>query len=193
MKTPYTDLLANAFNSVQAWRTTCFVLLGVLLFGSVEFVRLASQQTVILVPQGLAQVKNPITLNLGEPFSPDYITRVAEGDAHFLLDWTPDNVEQQYELFAGRLVPAQFAAKHPELIGEANRHREEGESQSFYVIRRSVQGGKVTLSGTLVRSQGGREIFRGPATYIFDYVNAGNSLLQVASVSQPSNDKTAQK
>jgi len=191
IKTPYTDVLANAFKSVQAWRTLSFVLIGILLFGSVEFVRLANERTVLLIPQGMSQVKQPVTLNLGEPFSPDYLTNVAKGDAHFLLDWTPENIETQYALFVGRLTPELYKLKNEELLAESKRNREEGLTQSFYVIRNAVQGPVVTLSGTLVRSSGGREVYRGPATYIFNYTSVGNGMLQLSGVSQPGGEKQA--
>ena len=192
LKTPFTNVFANAFSSVQAWRTTTFVLAGVLMFGSVQFVHLANQQNVLLVPQGLALGNKAVMVNLGEPFSPDYVGKVAEADAHYLLDWIPENVEQQYAVFASRLTPDAYKTKQPALMAEARDNKTNGYSQSFYRTRTAVKGGDVTLSGVLVRNVAGKEVFRGPATYIFHYAGAGNGLLQVDGVSQPS-DKPADK
>jgi hypothetical protein len=182
---------------VQAWRTTTFVLCGVLMFGAVQFVRLANSQNVLLVPQGLALGSKAVMVNLGEPFSPDYVAKVAEMDAHFLLDWSPENVEEQYGVFASRLSPDAYAKKAPALLDEAKQNKADGISQSFYRTRESISGATVTLYGVLVRNAGGKEVFRGPATYLFDYTNAGNGLLNVAGVSQPADphatDKSAAK
>jgi hypothetical protein len=191
LKTPFTNVFSNAFASVQAWRTTTFVLSGLLAFGSVQFVRLANEQNVLLVPQGLALGSKAVMVNLGEPFSPDYVAKVAEMDAHFLLDWSPENVEQQYGVFASRLTPDMYAKKAPALLDEAKQNRADGVSQSFYRSRESISGHTVTLYGVLVRNQGGKEVFRGPATYLFDYSNAGNGLLNVAGVSQPADPHAA--
>lgn len=193
LKTPFTNVFSNAFASVQAWRTSTFVLAGVLMFGSVQFVRLANNQNVLLVPQGLALGSKAVMVNLGEPFSPDYVAKVAEMDAHFLLDWSPENVEEQYGVFASRLSPDIYAKKAPALLDEAKQNKADGVSQSFYRTRESISAHTVTLYGVLVRSAGGKEVFRGPATYLLEYTNAGNGLLNVAGVSQPADPHAADK
>ena len=183
--TTYTDIVLNAFKSVRAWRTVALVLLGAVLFESLFIGWLASQRTVILIPQHLPNLKAPVTLQLGEPFSPDYLTAVARGDAFALLNWTPENIEIQYGLFLGRLTPGLHDAQRESLLNEVKTHKDEGLTQSFYVTRSFVKGANVTVSGVLVRASGGKEIFRGPATYEFAYTNAGNSLLLIAGVTQP--------
>jgi hypothetical protein len=185
VRTPFTNAFANAFSSVQAWRTTSFVFAALFAFVTIQLVRLADHQNALLIPQGLALSQKPVMVNLGEPYSPDYISKVAEGDAHFLLDWTPDNVEEQYGVFASRLTPELYSKKSPALRAEAAQDKTEGLSQSFYRTRSQVKDNEVTLNGILVRNLAGKEIFRGPATYIFDYDSADNGLLQVSGVSQP--------
>lgn len=182
----YPDMVVNAFKSVQAWRSLALVLLGVFLFETGALIWLASQRTVILIPQGLANSKSAIELNLGEPYSPDYLTSVAKGDAYSLLNWTPDSIDGQYGAFIARLTPELQTAQRTTLLADAKRHREDELTQSFYVTRSFVKGTEVTLHGVLVRSAAGREVYRGNAAYTFDYVNAGNGLLQVKAVSQPS-------
>lgn len=181
----YPDMIVNAFKSVQAWRSLALVLLGVFLFETCALIWLASQRTVLLIPQGLANSKSQIELNLGEPYSPDYLTSVAKGDAYSLLNWTPDNIDSQYGAFIARLTPELQAAQRTSLLADVKRHREDELTQSFYVTRSFVKGSEVTLHGVLVRSAAGREVYRGNAVYAFDYVNAGNGLLQVKAVSQP--------
>ena len=188
--TSYTDVVLNAFKSIQAWRSVALILLGAVLIETAFIAWLANQRTVILIPQHLPNLKAPVTLQLGEPFSPDYLTAVARGDAFALLSWTPDNIEAQYGLFLGRLSPGLHSAQHTSLLNEAKLHKEEGLTQSFYVTRSFVKGAQVTISGVLVRSAGGKEIFRGPASYEFAYTNAGNSLLLISGVTQPNSSAT---
>lgn len=185
-KTSYPDVIVNAFKSVQAWKSLSLVLLGVFVFETFALGWLASNRTVILVPQHLPNSKGPINLSLGAPFTPDYLTEVAKGDAYALLSWTPENIDQQYGLFMARLAPALHDAQREVLLNEAKQHRDEGLSQSFYVTRSFVNGPSVSLYGVLVRTAGGREIFRGPSAYQFDYSNVGNGMLLVSGVSQPS-------
>lgn len=181
----YPDVVLNAFKSVQAWKSLSLVLIGVLIFETVALGWLAGQRSVILVPQSLPQNKEAIELNLGEPFSPDYLTAVAKGDAYSLLNWTPENIDTQYSLFLSRLTPGLNGVQKTSLTEEAKTHQDEGLTQSFYVTNSKVKGPKVTLSGILVRSAGGLEVFRGPVVYEFTYTNAGNGMLLVSSVSQP--------
>lgn len=182
----YPDMVVNAFKSVQAWRSLALVLLGVLIVESGALMWLASQRTVLLIPQGLANGKSQVELNLGEPYSPDYLTSVAKGDAYSLLNWTPDSIDSQYGAFIARLTPELQNAQRTSLLADVKRHREDELTQSFYVTRSFVKNTEVTLHGILVRSAGGREVYRGNAIYTFDYINAGNGLLQVKAVSQPS-------
>lgn len=184
-KSSYPDVILNAFKSVQAWKSLSLVLMGILIFETVALGWMSSQRTVILIPQSLSNAKAPVTLSLGEPFSPDYLTGVAKGDLYALLNWTPDSIDQQYGLFVARLAPALLDSQREVLLNEAKQHREEGLTQSFYVTRSFVKGASVALHGILVRSAGGREVFRGPAAYELTYLNAGNGLLLVAGVAQP--------
>ena len=185
IKSTYPDIVLNAFKSVQAWKTLSLVLLGSLIIESAALGWLSGQRTVNLIPQGLAEAKAPVALSLGEPFSPDYLTSVARGDLFALLNWTPDNIDTQYGQFLSRLTPGLHDAQREVLLAESKQHHDDDLTQSFYNTRTTVKGATVTLSGILVRSSGGREIFRGPAAYILDYVNAGNSFLWVDGVSQP--------
>lgn len=184
VKTPYSDVIINAFKSIQAWKSLAMVLMGILVFETFALGWLASQRTVLLIPQNLG-AKSAITLNLGEPFSPDYLTSVAQGDIYFLLNWTPDNIEKQYSKFLTRLTPELYTVQKESLMAEAEQHREEDLTQSYHVTRSFVRGATVELSGVLVRSVGGREVFRGPASYEINYVDGGSSMLLVAGVTQP--------
>jgi len=96
-------------------------------------------------------------------------------------------------VFASRLTPDMYGKKAPALLDEAKQNKADGISQSFYRTRESISGHTVTLYGVLVRSAGGKEVFRGPATYLFAYSNAGNGLLNVAGVSQPADPHAADK
>lgn len=165
------------------------VLIGVLIFETVALGWLAGQRSVILMPQSLPYNKAPIELNLGEPFSPDYLTAVAKGDAYALLNWTPESIETQYATFLARLTPGLNSQQKTSLIEESKLHKEEGLTQSFYVTKSAVKGPKVTLEGILVRSAGGREVYRNPVAYEFGYTNAGNGMLLVSGVGQPDGNR----
>lgn len=186
-KLSYPDAIANAFKSVQAWKSLSMVLLGVMIFETISLMWLAGQRTVILIPQHLSNAKGPVSLSLGEPFSPDYLTAVAKGDLYPLLNWTPENIDAQYGLFLGRLTPALHDVQRESMLIEAKQHREEALTQSFYITRTYVKDATVSVYGVLVRASGGREIYRGQAVYELTYTNAGNSLLLLASVTQPTN------
>lgn len=185
MKSSYPDVIVNAFKSVQAWKSLSMVLIGILIFETIALLWLASHQTALLIPQHLPHDKGSIKVDLGSPFSPDYLTAVAKGDAYSLLNWTPDSIDQQYGMFMSRLTPSLYDAQREVLLGESKTHREEGLTQSFYVTRSFVADNEVTLHGILVRATGGREIFRGPAAYTLTYSHAGGGVLNVSGVRQP--------
>lgn len=189
IKHQYPDLLANLFNSAKAWRTVALLMIGIVVAQAVMLMWMAGQRTVLLVPQNLPNNKGAITLNLGEPFSPDYLTAIAKGDAYSLLSWTPDTIEAQYGLFLSRLSPASYDVRREALLAEAKSHKEEGLTQSFYVARTFVNGSSVTLHGVLVRAMGGKEVFRGPAAYTLGYANVGNGVVLVSGVHQPSEEE----
>lgn len=191
MKTPstYPDFLANLFQSAKAWRSVALIMIGVFIAQSMMMIHMASQRTVVLIPQGLPASKAGISINLGEPFTPEYITALAKGDAYALLSWTPETIEAQYSLFLSRLTPAQYDTKKGDLLAEAKAHKEEGLTQSFYSSRTFVNGGEVTLHGILVRSMGGKEVFRGPAAYSIAYSADGSGMLNITSVRQPSEEE----
>lgn len=185
MKSAYPDVIVNAFKSVQAWKSLSMVLLGILIFETFALLWLASHQTAILIPQHLPRDKGAIKVDLGSPYSPDYLTAVAKGDIYTLLNWTPDTIDLQYGLLLSRLTPSLYDAQREALLVESKTHREEGLTQSFYVTRSFVEGNEVTLHGSLVRAAGGKEVFRGPAVYKLTYTDSGGGVLLLSGVSQP--------
>lgn len=192
MKSSYPDVIVNAFKSVQAWKSLSMVLIGILIFETIALLWLASHQTALLIPQHLPRDKGAIKVDLGSPYSPDYVTAVAKGDAYSLLNWTPDSIEQQYGMFMSRLTPALYDAQRQVLLNESKMHREEGLTQSFYVTRSFVADNEVTLHGILVRATGGREIFRGSAVYTLTYTDTGGGVLYVSGVRQPTDAEVRQ-
>lgn len=191
MKSSYPDVIVNAFKSVQAWKSLSMVLIGILIFETISLLWLASHQTAILIPQHMARDKGVIKVDLGAPFNADYLTSVAKGDVYPLLNWTPDSIDTQYGLFMSRLSPALYDAQREVLMAEMKEHKDEGLTQSFYVTRTFVKGADVTLRGILVRSAGGREIFRGPAAYELNYSDAGGGVPVVSGVRQPTDSETS--
>jgi hypothetical protein len=186
MKSSYPDVIVNAFKSVQAWKYLSMVLIGILIFETLTLCWVASHQTALLIPQQLPHDKGPIKVDLGSPFTPDYLTAVAKGDAYSLLNWTPDSIDAQYGLFISRLTPALYDSQREQLLAESKAHSDEGLTQSFYVTRSFVKDNEVTLRGILVRATGGREIYRGPAAYALTYSDSGGGVLMVSGVRQPS-------
>lgn len=184
-KQSYPDLVINAFQSVQAWKSLALLLMGMLICAVSLILYMANNQKVLLIPQNLgATAKAPFTLNLGDPFSPDYLTSIAKGDIYPLLNWTGDNIDTQYGAFLKRLSPAVHSAQKEQLINEMNKHLEDGVSQSFYITRSYVKGSEVTFHGIMVRMVAGKEVFRGPAVYALDYIDASGQLM-VNGVRQP--------
>ncbi|KVP16784.1 TraE/TraK family type IV conjugative transfer system protein [Burkholderia ubonensis] len=190
LKSSYPDVIVNAFKSVQAWKSLSMVLIGILIFETITLGWVASHQTALLIPQHLPRDKGAIKVDLGSPFSPDYLTAVAKGDAYSLLNWTPDSIDQQYGMFMSRLTPALYDVQREKLLTEVKEHQTEGLTQSFYVTRSFVTDNEVTLRGILVRATGGREIFRGPAAYTLTYTDGGGGVLLVSGVRQPSDSET---
>lgn len=188
-KSFYPDVIVNAFKSVQAWKTVSLVILGAFIVQTIFVIYLAQHQTVLLIPQHLPRDKGAIKVDLGSPYSPDYMTGVAKGDIFALLSWTPQNIDTQYGMFLARLAPALYDAQREKLLSEKKSHMDEGLTQSFYVTRTFVAGTEVTLHGILVRSTGGKETFRGPASYTISYVDSGGGVLLVAGVRQPTDQE----
>lgn len=180
----YPDVVLNAFNTIQSWRSAALVVGFLFVIQTGALVYLAVHQTIILQPQH-STLKGPAKITLGDPFSPAYLTDIARGDAYSLLNWTPENIDTQYAAFLARLTPAMYNVQKETLLAEAELHRDDGLTQSFYVTRTTVKGSTVTHHGVLVRAAGGREVFRGPAAYEFSYENAGNGMLQISGVAQP--------
>ena len=189
IQSTYPDILANLFQSVKAWRTVALVITAAFIAQGIMMIVLANQRTVILVPQGLPGGKEGVTLNLGEPFTPEYLTALAKGDAYSLLSWTPETIEDQYGIFLTRLAPSLFTERQQGLLTESKAHKDERLTQSFYTSRTFVSGSAVTLHGILVRGMGGKEVFRGPAAYTFSYVKGGNGALVLSGVHQPSEEE----
>lgn len=185
----YPDILANLFSSVKAWRFVALLLAFLLLAQGFMMIKIASDRTVILVPQGLQAGKNGVPMNLGDPYTPEYLTALAKGDAYSLLSWTPQTIEDQYSIFLGRLTPTLSSERKQALLTESKAHKDEGLTQSFHTSRSFVAGQAVTLHGILVRSMGGKEVFRGPAAYTFSYVKGSTGALDLAGVSQPSDEE----
>lgn len=182
----YPDALANIFQSAKAWRSVALVMIGMFIAQTFLMLHISAQRTVILIPQGLPVTKDGITLNLGEPYTPDYLTSLAKGDIYSLLSWTPETVQAQYGLFLSRATPTLQSERRADLLAEAASFKEDGITQSFYVSRTYVKNqNEVTLHGVLVRAMGGKEVFRGPAAYTITYANAGGGELQIARVYQP--------
>jgi hypothetical protein len=191
MKSSYPDVIVNAFKSVQAWKSLSMVLVGILIFETIAILWLASHQTALLIPQHLPRDKGAIKVDLGSPYSPDYVTAVAKGDAYALLNWTPDSIDQQYGMFMSRLTPALYDAQREVLLAESKTHQDEGLTQSFYVTRSFAKDNEVTLRGILVRATGGREVFRGPAAYTLTYADSGGGVLLVSGVRQPTDGESS--
>lgn len=185
IKSTYPDVIVNAFKSVQAWKSLSMVLIGILIFETIALLWLASHQTALLIPQHLPRDRGAIKVDLGSPYSPEYLTAVAKGDVYSLLNWTPDSIDQQYGMFMSRLTPALYDKQREVLIQESKLHRDDGLTQSFYVTRSFVNDNEVTLHGILVRATGGREIFRGPAVYTLTYTDSGGGVLLLSGVRQP--------
>ena len=166
MKSPrYTDILANAFAEVRAWKLTTLVLGALCTILTIALSYQASTTPVVLVPYGAATEHERLKVAPGGEFadtSPDYLAQVALGDLALILNWQPDNIEVQYQRFLNRSTSELYARENVRLIDEAKQHRAAGDSQSFYpeTTQVDLKGGRVLVDGYLVRWTGDKEALR---------------------------------
>lgn len=190
MKHRYTDILANAFSEARAWKLTTLCVSGLCAMLAITLVWQAASTPVVLVPAGLAESSERVTINPRnfEGTSPDYLAQTALGDLALILNWQPSNVELQYQRFLNRLTSVQYARQSAPLIAEAQRHRSTGASQSFFPedVQVDLRAGRVMVKGYLVRWEGSKEVLRQPARFAVTYVNQ-KGFLYVADIELENN------
>ncbi len=187
MKAPkFTEILANAFAEVRAWKLTSLVLAGLCVVLTISLIYESHSMDVVLVPANIAEAQGPIKVAPGGAFtntSPDYLGQVALGDLGLILDWTPDDVDTQFQRFLNRCTSSLYARESVRLITEARHHRAAGESQSFYpdTTQVNMKTGQVIVDGYLVRWIGDQQTVRVRQRFTVTY-RIQNGYLHVADV-----------
>jgi len=128
-----------------------------------------------LVPHEWAASRGPVLVAPHKAEDAYYLTYIAAADIKLLLDWTPDNIGQQYTRFLNRATPELYAAEQVPLTTEARDFSSAATTSTFHLLKASYIGdGLVELDGTQVRWEGGTEIFRKRLTYQIHYaINDG--------------------
>jgi len=186
MQSKYTDILANAFSEVRAWKLTTLTLGSVCVVLVIALIVAAQSAPVVLVPYGVAAEQSRLKVAPGGDFagtSPDYLAQVALGDLALILNWQPDNVELQFQRFLNRATSELYARENVRLIDEAKQHRAQGDSQSFYpeTTQVDLKQGRVLVDGFLVRWTGDKEALRVKQRVIVSY-RTQKGFLHVANV-----------
>jgi hypothetical protein len=171
---PYLDVVANAFSTVQAWRTTTFFLGALAAFLAYQLVHQSQNTPVILVPYDLAaNGTNMKVVTNGEirGTSVEYMANVAMADLGLILNFTPDNVITQYRRFLNRVTESLYGQQSAMLLAQADDLKLKGVTQSFYTsdVRVKADGATVEVEGTQIRYIAGKEMLRSTQTYIISY------------------------
>jgi TraE protein len=186
MQLKYTDILANAFSEIRAWKLTTLTLAGLCAVLVIALIAQARTTPVVLVPYGFETSQGPLKVAPGGDFagsSPEYLSQVALGDLGLILNWQPDDVGVQYQRFLNRATSELYARENVRLLAEAKDHKAQGESQSFYpeTVQVDVKAAKVVVDGYLVRWTGDKEVVRAKQRFNVTY-RIQKGLLYVANV-----------
>jgi type IV conjugative transfer system protein TraE len=173
-KTRYTDIIANAFSEVRAWKLTTIALACLCAVMAFALIYQTRSTPVILVPYGMATETGKLTVSPAGNFAgttPQYLSQVALGDLALILNWQPDNVALQYQRFLNRTTSELFARENVRLLEEAKDHQNSSTSQSFYPERVEVdlKNGKVVVNGYLIRWSGEKEVIRTRTVFTVTY------------------------
>jgi hypothetical protein len=173
MQTRYTDIIANAFSEVRAWQFTTIAVSCLCAVLAVALIWQAQSAPVVLIPSGLAETQGRIVVepNARAGTTPDYLSQIALGDLALILTWQPDNVLLQFQRFLNRATSELYARESVRLLAEAEAHRKEGSSQSFYpeTVQVNVKGAQVIIDGYLVRWTGEKEVVRTKSRFTVTY------------------------
>jgi type IV conjugative transfer system protein TraE len=170
----YLDVIANAFQAKQAWKTACLVLAGVVAFLTFSLVYQSRNTPVVLVPFELATAGKRMEVAVNGEIkgtSSEYMANVALGDLGLILNFTPDNVLSQNARFMNRLTESLYGQQRESLIVSAEDNKRRSVTQSFFVSNVSVRadGKQVEVTGVQLRWLGGKETLRNSVTYVLSY------------------------
>jgi type IV conjugative transfer system protein TraE len=174
-KKPYTDLIANAFQTVRAWQAATLVVGAVAVSLAVGLVYMARNTPTILVPFDFAANNQHVKVTTNGEIrgtSNEYLVNTAVGDIALITNFTPDTVITQYERFLNRMSGPLYATQRDTLRVDAKQLRTDATTQAFFPNEKTrvLSGGdKVEVSGTLIRWIGDREILRQQMTYVITY------------------------
>lgn len=186
----YLDVIANAFKTTQAWRSAAFVLGAIAVALAFALISATRNTPVVLVPYSLASNTGKMTVTTSGGLrgtSVDYVANVALGDLSLILDFTPDNVQEQYERFLNRVTESLYGSQKDALMAQATDNKGKGITQAFYPssVRVTPDGTKAYVAGVQIRWVAGREIQRVKLTYVITY-QSYKGYLHVADLRQES-------
>lgn len=169
----YLDIIANAFSEARAWKFTSLVLAAVSAVLLAALIYESRNAPVVLVPYNFATESGRVKVDPGarSDVSPDYVAQIALGDLAIILNWTPDNIELQYQRFLNRTTEELFAAQNVKLMAQAAENKASGITQSFYPkdVRFAPGKNEVTVTGQLVRWSGEKETVRTKIEVVITY------------------------
>lgn len=184
----YLQTVANAFKTVNAWRSATIavsVVAAILCYG---FVQNARNTPVVLVTHDMATTQGRLTVTTNGEIrgtSNEYLANIALADLGLVLNFTPDNVITQHKRFLNRVTESLYMASGNELLAQAEQLKKDGIVQSFHPdeVKVSQDGTKVYVSGTQIRYRGLGELQRVNLEYIVSYKRYKN-FLHVSDLSQ---------
>lgn len=197
-KKPYTDLIANAFQTVRAWQAATFVVGAVAVALAAGLVYMSQNAPTVLVPFDFAANNGRVKVSTNGEIrgtSNEYLVNTALSDISLITNFTPDTVLTQYERFLNRTTDALYGSQNATLRGEALDLRADATTQAFFPNEKTrvlSSGNQVEVSGTLVRWIADREIVRQPMTYIVTY-SAFKGYFHVADLRSTESIKAAAK
>ncbi|WP_018234310.1 TraE/TraK family type IV conjugative transfer system protein [Thioalkalivibrio thiocyanodenitrificans] len=170
MKKRFIDSLVNTSREKNAWVFAAVVLGAVLVVQSFFLMWSSFNTTTTLVPYDFAVSQGPVEISRASTPDESYLTYIALADVGLLLNYSPENVEQQYGRFLNRASPDLYAARNVELLRESRELRRNDVSQSFRPTRTSVINKNVVrVVGTLMRWEAEKLIFSERVSYRIEY------------------------
>jgi hypothetical protein len=180
---PYTDLVHNLAVSTKAWKTTSYLLGAALITSIVGLTYLATHATTVLIPESVASAKGPVKVADKGRTAADYLSLVASADLSYALNWTPDTVSVQFSRFLNRTTPTFYASQQVQLTADALDHTKNNETQAFYPVTSKLLGDNViSVTGTLARWVGDKQVFRQTSTYLITYTEVNGGMPYVDSL-----------
>jgi hypothetical protein len=180
----YPEAIVKAFREGRAWKFSTMGFAGLSTILVLSLAYLAAHETVVLVPYAVATAKGHVKVSPASNGAVNgaYLSYVAEADIGLILNWTPQDIKEQYQRFLNRLTPELFTQEQSRLLAAANLNKKRDMSEAFYVQQISYVGDTVHLSGVLDQWQGNTLLSANAVTYDLTY-HISEGMPYVANIS----------